>query len=280
MFLLLALLIFIALYGFHLRNYLLQNEIIIQNFDVLGKKKDKFKMIKFEKSFLARELIIVRNYNTTDLKLSWIQKHIGDNNDLVIDTLSDNKYYKIPLKKWYEVFEKNKHKEMIVFDDSKTLRYFDYDKQIMKNIRVVYPSRLYFVASPYLTYHQVGITQFYRKVESFYRVVVSLEEECEIVVVHPENEDSLYTTRIESQSNSPSMVLSSYPANHKINYTKYPKARNLKYVKIKCPPKSAVFIPRSWFYAVVNYKGCLIEKDIHSYVSWTYEMVKSGLRLK
>lgn len=270
--------ILVSLYLFHLYNYFFVNEIIIQNFDLFGKKNKKFSMEKFERSMRNRELLIVNNYNTTKLDLEWLEDHIGDEKHLVVDTLSDNKHYQIPLKNWYDIFKRKKHKDMIVFDDVQTLKYFDYDKQVIKNVSVVYPSRLYTVKQPCVTYHHTGIASFYRKVESYYRIIVSLENECDIVVVHPEHEDSLYVKRIKSEGNSPSMVISSYPANMSINYKEFPKARNLKYVKLKCMPKTAVFIPRSWYYSIVNYKGCVIQKDFHSWVSWSYESIKNGLK--
>jgi hypothetical protein len=278
MYVLIGVIVFLALYAFHLYNYFYVNEIIIQKFDLLGKKKDKFSMSKFEKSMRNREVIVVTNYNTTNLDLEWLEKHIGDENNLVVDTLSDNKHYQIPLKNWYDIFKRKKHKDMIVFDDIQTLRYFDYDKQVIKNISAVYPSRLYMVKQPSITYHHTGIASFYRKVESYYRVLISLQDECDIVIVHPEHEDSLYVKHIKSEGKSPSMTISSYPANMKINYKEYPKARNLKYVKVKCMPMSAIFIPRSWYYAIVDYKGCIIQKDFHSWASWSYESIKSSLK--
>jgi len=278
MYVLIALLILIPLYVFHLYNYFYVNEIVIQKFDLFGKKKSKFSMEKFENSMRNREVIIVANYNTTNLDLEWLENHIGDDNNLVVDTLSDNKHYQIPLKKWYDIFKRKKHKEMIVFDDAQTLKYFDYDKQVIKNVSAVYPSRLYTVKRPCITYHHTGIASFYRKVESYYRIVITLDKEAELVLVHPEHEASLYVKNISSEGNSPSMTISSYPANMKINYREYPKARNLKYIKVKCLPRSAIFIPRSWYYAVIDYKGCLIQKDFHSWVSWSYESIKSGLK--
>jgi hypothetical protein len=238
------------------------------------KYKFRFKPKMFDESMRLREILYISKYNSTNLDLEWLHHNMKIKPSLQIQaekynpvkkskTKNTTEKYFIPLKEWYSIYRKKKHKEMKVHSDMITLNYFDYIKDYQLSFRKICSNYFYYPSNFRISYHSNAILDNYKRVHHYYTVIYPIltsknknnSTSCEIQLVHPQYNHSLYMINNESR----------IIANRPIDYKEYPKSRNIKYLTVKILENDALAIPYGWSYVPVNFEGICIEYNIENY---------------
>jgi hypothetical protein len=261
----------ITLMVVHYYIYHKENDFVVKKID-MNANNNRHSQQKLEKSMKEREIIYIQNFNTTHITLDFLRKNIKNKTGLEITALDEkDKKYSMPLKEWYGIYKKRKHKMLYVYPDRKTLTYFDYDTEIYNNMNYLLGSRFYYLVSNGLRYYSQKTMRFFENVDNFYRIVIPLDGDADIRLVSPSRKGSLYLHTLNSNTGG-SSIISGFNSDTEINYKEFPKARNLKYVTISVKKNDMVMVPYNWSYTIVNYKGLCIEGDMENLCSsvWKY----------
>jgi hypothetical protein len=238
------------------------------------KYKYKFKPKMFEISMKQREILYITDYTNIKPDLDWLYENMKIKSRLQIQAekykteLNQNRNakvekYFIPLKEWYLIFKKKKHKEMKVHKDIITLEYFDYVKDLDISFRNICPNYFYYHKNFRMTYHSSQILEYYKRVHYYYTIITPINISndnnsttfCNIQLVHPDYNHSIYLKDNESK------IIS----NRDIDYKEFPKSRNIKFLTVKVFEGDAIAIPYGWSYTISDFEGICIEYDIDNY---------------
>lgn len=258
----------ITLMTIHYYIYHKENEFVVKKIDMSKQLNHQ----NIEKSMKEREIIYVQNFNTTKIDIEFLRKNIKIKNGLQIYAMGEKgKKYSMPLKEWYDIYKKKKHKMLYIYPDAKTLAYFNYEEEFKNNMKYLISNRFYYLVNAHARYTSQKIMNFYEHVDNFYKIIVPINGDADVRLVSPTRKSSLYLREIVDENKNKKRI-SKYRADVDINYKEYPKAKNLKYVTVSLKKNDLLMVPYNWSYSVVNYKGMYVTGVVENLCSssWKY----------
>lgn len=254
----------------HYYIYHKENEFVLKKINLNDKPKKDLSNI--EKNMKDRQIIYIQGFNSSTIDMDWIEQNMDKSPELTINALSEkNKSYNMPLKDWYSIFKKKKHKPLLIYPDRKTLSHFNYDVEYNNAISGLINNRFYYMSELYLKYYSSRTLNLYEQVKHFYRIIIPKDNNMNILLVSPSKSNTLYLKENKDVYNY-EYVLSKYQSNKPIKYKKYPKAKNMRYITVSIKKNDLLMIPYNWSYSIQDYKGIIVEgnmENIASYI-WKY----------